>query len=251
MNNLLPINSFYDELAIGYDEMISFDNTIQKKKKLLKTFINLKTKTAADIGCGTGVDSIALALNGLNVSAFDPSAGMLKVAESNSKKMNVSVNFQKSTAEQITAEFNDKFDLVVSLGNTFANIPEDKFPDSIKRCYDILKPGGQVLIQILNYKKILADKQRILNITEGKNNFFIRFYDFNDAQVVFNLLLFSKHNISDYKLSSTEIYPYRKDDFESVFQSFGVNDIQFYGDLKLNEFQPNFSKDLFIRVIIN
>jgi len=246
MNRFLSNSTFYDDLASSYDEMISFDNVIDKKKLFLKNFINNDTKTAADIGCGSGVDSIALSLLGLQVTAFDPSAGMLEVAESNSKKMNVRINFQKSPAQQISEEFNNKFDLIVSLGNTFANISKDNFIDSLRKCFDILKPNGHLLIQILNYKKILADKQRVVNITEGNNKFFIRFYDFNDEQIVFNILTFNKNKISDYKLSSTEIHPYIIEDFESGLRASGFNDIKFYGDLKLSEFVIPQSKDLII-----
>lgn len=246
MNRILSNSSFYDDIAVSYDEMISFDNAIDKKKLLLKNFINNDIKTAADVGCGSGVDSIALSLLGLKVTAFDPSAGMLKVAESNSTKMNVSVNFQKSTAEQISIEFNNKFDLVVSLGNTFANISEDKFIDSLRRCFNILKPNGQLLIQVLNYKKILADKQRIVNITESNNKYFIRFYDFNDEQIIFNILTFAKNKTSDYKLSSTEIHPYTLEEFESGLRTSGFNDFKFYGDLKLSEFITLQSSDLII-----
>jgi glycine/sarcosine N-methyltransferase len=246
VNKLLARKNFYDELASEYDEMISFETAIEKKKILLKSFINQNSKSAADIGCGSGVDSIALALSGLKVVAFDPSSKMLKAAELNSKRMNVQPVFHNSTADKIPNEFDDNFDLVLSLGNTFANISNDKLQESIQRCYDILKPEGQLLIQILNYEKILVDKNRIVNITEGKNKFFIRFYDFNDEQIIFNILTFAKNKISDYKLSSTEIHPYFLDDFKSGLRASGFNDIKFYGDLRLAEFVVQQSKDLIV-----
>ena len=246
MKNLFPNYSFYDELAFDYDEMISFDKAIDKKKFLLENFINSDTNTAADIGCGSGVDSIALSLTGLKVVAFDPSSEMLKVAVSNSKRMNVKPDFHNSTADKIPKEFDNSFDLVLSLGNTFANISNDKLQESIQRCYDILKPDGQLLIQILNYEKILVDKNRIVNITEGKNKLFIRFYDFNDEQFVFNILTFAKNKFSDYKLSSTEIHPYILEDFKSGLRTSGFNDIKFYGDLRLAEFNVQKSKDLIV-----
>ena len=65
MDKLLAKNTFYDELASEYDEMISFETAIDKKKILLQTFINQNSKNAADIGCGSGVDSIALSLSGI------------------------------------------------------------------------------------------------------------------------------------------------------------------------------------------
>ncbi|HEY6437773.1 MAG TPA: class I SAM-dependent methyltransferase, partial [Ignavibacteriaceae bacterium] len=216
MENLLPNNTFYNELAIDYDEMISFDSAVEKKKNLLKNFINQKTMAAADIGCGSGVDSIALAQLGVNVTAFDPSTEILKVAKMNSQKLDLEIAFYNYHADQIPHEHNNQYEIVVALGNTFSNIPQEIFIDSLNRCYEILKPKGQLLIQVLNYDKILSDKKRIVNITEGKTKYFVRFYDFVDEQIVFNILAFNKNNNSDFKLASTRIYPHLSKDFISV-----------------------------------
>ncbi len=102
MKRLLSNSAFYDNIAASYDEMISFNNVVHKRKLLLKNFISHSTKTAADIGCGSGVDSIALSLLGLKVSAFDPSSEMLKTAELNSNKMNAEVDFYNSAAHENT-----------------------------------------------------------------------------------------------------------------------------------------------------
>ncbi len=246
MEKNLPNNVFYNELASDYDNMISFKKAVENRKKLVKTFLSSELNFVADIGCGSGVDSIALSLSGLKVVAFDPSSEMLKAAESNSKRMNVQPVFHNSTADKIPNEFDNNFDLVLSLGNTFANISTDKLQESIQRCYDILKPSGQLIIQILNYEKILADKNRIVNITEGKNKFFIRFYDFIDEQIVFNILTFAKNKIFDYKLSSTEIYPHNTKNFESGLRASGFKHTKFFGDLQLSEFVILQSKDLII-----
>ncbi len=60
MEKILPNEVFYDELASDYDDMISFKKTVEKKKNLLKNFVTDEMKSAADIGCGSGVDSISL-----------------------------------------------------------------------------------------------------------------------------------------------------------------------------------------------
>ena len=251
MDKMLPNNTFYDELAADYDEMISFDSAVGKKKTLLKSFVIAEMKSAADIGCGSGVDSIALASLGLKVTAFDPSTEMLKVAKANTDKMSVKIEFYNYSADNIPEDFNNQFDLVVSLGNTFANIPKEKFLASLQRCYEILRPKGQLLIQVLNYEKILADKRRVVSITEGNDKYFIRFYDFIGEQIVFNILTFSKSNTSDFKLTSTRIHPHQSEDFISGFQALGFNHISHYGDLNLSDFIPAQSKDLIIKAVKN
>jgi glycine/sarcosine N-methyltransferase len=247
MEKILPNNIFYDELASDYDAMISFDKAVENKKAHLKKLITPEMKSAADIGCGSGVDSIALASLALNVTAFDPSVEMLKASKANAERMNVEINFRNCTADNIPGEFDRKFDLVVSLGNTFANIPEENFYASLKMCYDILKPNGQLLIQVLNYEKILNEKKRIVNITKAGDNYFIRFYDFAIEHIVFNILYFSKSNPSNQRLISTKIYPHSIKNFESGLKEAGFRSIQFYSNMGLLPFTSNLTADLVIR----
>jgi len=246
MEKILPNEMFYNELASEYDAMISFDKAVESKKAHIKKLITAEMKSAADIGCGSGVDSIALASLGLKVTAFDPSVEMLKASKANAEKTNVEIDFQNCPADNIPREFDKKFDLVVSLGNTFANIPKEKFSASLKRCYDILKPNGQLLIQVLNYEKILNEKKRIVNITEAGDNYFIRFYDFATEHIVFNILYFSKSNPSNQRLISTKIYPHSSENFKSGLEKAGFSSIQFYSNLELIPLTKNLSTDLVI-----
>jgi ubiquinone/menaquinone biosynthesis C-methylase UbiE len=126
MNNLLSNNSFFDELASDYDQMVSFEKVVENKKRILKNFITPGMKYAADLGCGSGVDSIALASSGLKVTAFDPSVEMLEVAKENAKREKVRVAFHNNSIDSISEDFDYQFDLAVSLGNTFANIDRER-----------------------------------------------------------------------------------------------------------------------------
>lgn len=53
MVKILSNTDFYNEIASGYDDMVSFGKLIEKKSKDLAGFIDDKIKSAADIGCGT------------------------------------------------------------------------------------------------------------------------------------------------------------------------------------------------------
>jgi ubiquinone/menaquinone biosynthesis C-methylase UbiE len=246
MEIILPNNNFYDELASDYDDMISFEKSVENKKKQLKNFLTSEIKSAADIGCGSGVDSIALTLLGVKISAFDPSVEMLKVAQSNTDAANANIEFYNYAVNNIPKEFDNQFDMVVSLGNTFANISSEIIFDSLKRCYEILKPKGKILIQVLNFEKILADRQRIVNITEGNDKYFIRFYDFLEEQIVFNILTFNTKNLSERKLISTKIYPHSSQNFVYNLGKAGFNSFQLFGNLELSDFSTMKSKDLII-----
>ena len=251
MEKILPNNVFYDELASDYDNMISFEKAVEIKKKLFKNFVADEIKSAADIGCGSGVDSISLSSLGLKVTSFDPSSEMLKAAKANADRTKAKIDFHNYSADSIPTEFNNNFDLVVSLGNTFANIPPEEFSSSLKRCYQILKPNGHLLIQVLNYEKILAEKQRIVNITQVADKYFIRFYDFLNEQIIFNVLTFSKTNPSESKLISTNIYPHSSKNFNSGLKKAGFSSVHFYSDFQLSPYNKAQAKDLILLAIRN
>ena len=246
MTKIISNKEFYNALAGDYDDMISFDKAVSRKTEILKNFIDQNTKFAADIGCGSGVDSIAFFKLNMNVDAFDPSVEMLNAAKANSMKMGSNISVHNYGADKIPDEFNNKFDLVVSLGNTFANIPETVFLNSLKRCYEIIKTGGRLVLQILNYKKIIENKERIINVTESEEKIFIRFYDFYTEQIVFNILTLNKKTLTERKLSSTQIYPYFVDNFESSLTTVGFNQIKIFSDLKQSEYLESESANLVI-----
>ena len=246
MQRLLDNSNFYDELAKDYDSMISFTNSVNIKKNLLKSFIHAETKYAADIGCGTGADSISLALNGLKVTAFDPSTEMLKQAETNARNYKVKIDLQNISADTIPNSFNNSFDLIVSLGNSFANIPKENFNNSLKKCFEILKPKGKLLIQILNYEKILTEKKRIISLKKGEGKYFIRFYDFIEDHLVFNLLKFDQQNPSNYNLFSTKIFPYIAENFLSELSKTGFTTVELFSDLAQSKYVETNSNNLVI-----
>ena len=248
---MLSNKEFYDNFAEDYSEMISFDNAIEKRRSLLNNIVQPKMKYAADLGCGTGIDSATLTQLGLAVTGFDPSSEMIKQAKNNAGNKNLEIDFANHGITEIPTAFNQKFDLAISLGNTFANIERESFQSSINKCYDLLKEQGSIFIQVLNYKMILKEKKRIVNITESEEHFFIRFYDFIKDEIKFNILKFSKTNPKENNLITTTIHPYTSKDFNNSLLDAGFRSVKIYSDLNRNEFDENRSKDLFIEAVKN
>lgn len=246
MNNTLDNNEFFNLIASDYDEMVSFAQSVEKKKEAFKAIIKPWMQTAADLGCGTGADSIALASLDLKVTGFDPSSEMIRVANENAKKEKLDITFHASSIHSIPESFTKKFDMVVSLGNTFANVERKFFSSSLKKCSELLKPNGVLVIQVLNYEKILSQKKRIVNIREGKESYFIRFYDFNNDEIIFNILVFNKANPKQNKLYSTNVYPYKIEDFIKQLNKADFNKTEFYADLNFTKFDKLHSLDLII-----
>ncbi len=239
-------STFYNSASAYYDKMIDFDSALQKRKILLSNFIDDNIKSVADVGCGTGVDSISLSQLGLNVTAFDPSSEMINTARTNSEKNNCKIDFHTFGANEIPKTYYNKFDLVVSLGNTLANIPFTKIEKSIARLFKLIKNDGRVLIQILNYEKILSEKERIVNITKNDDEYFIRFYDFEKKNLTFNILKFNSDQTTKKEMISTKVFPYTAKEFKKVFREAGFKKIELFASLDKRPFDAKTSNDLIL-----
>ncbi|MCF8260795.1 MAG: class I SAM-dependent methyltransferase [Melioribacteraceae bacterium] len=237
-------NEFYSSLSENYDEMINFDKSVENKSKLLGNIFSPENMSCADIGSGTGVDSIALSKLGVKTDGFEPSIKMIGKAEINVRKFSQSVKFFNYSLDEIPPEFDEKYDGVICLGNVLANIPNEKLNTSLKKISNLLKKDGMFLVQILNYTKILNEKERIVNITQNGGKTFIRFYDFYKDRLQFNILIYETQNPNNRKLISTPIFPHEKATVAKVLEL--QSKIEFFGSLKMDPFDENNSSDLVI-----
>ncbi len=121
-----PGNSYWD----FYD--IVFHQYSENKNKLL------------DFGCGAGGASIQFAKYGFQVSSFDNSPGMIKVAEHLAKQHDVfeQIDFTVQTAEKL--DYPSGYFDIISGVDILHHIDIEQ---GIKECYRILKKGGQAIFR--------------------------------------------------------------------------------------------------------
>lgn len=134
------------------DELKSF--RYEQWKTLLLQHIPKATKNILDIGCGPGFFSILLTKLGYRVTGIDCSTGMLRKAMENSKCMKVQPVFFQMDCENMEFE-NHSFDLIVSRNVTWTL----QNPDRVyKRCLELLRPHGKMLIFDANWHLHLFDR---------------------------------------------------------------------------------------------
>ncbi|TRZ64311.1 class I SAM-dependent methyltransferase [bacterium] len=243
---MMKNNKFFDSASGFYDKMISSDNIIKLRSAVLKKFIKPHFATAVDLGCGTGNDSIALTLNGLKVTAFDPSKGMLEKGKTNAERYKALIRFQKSEIENISGKFKNKFDFAVSLGNTLANIKEIKLHLSFRKIFNVLKREGRLVIQILNYDAVKRENKRIINITRDNDFEYIRFYDFHSNYFNFNILKIGRQKLQYFELITTPLFPHNRSLLVNVIKKSGFKKIKCFGGFNSEKFLKYSSKDLII-----
>jgi SAM-dependent methyltransferase len=242
MNN----REFYDFLAQNYDSMINPDKIIQSRKNELKKLLTPEIKSAADIGSGTGNDSIALSLNGLDVTGFEPSIEMIKYAAEKAEQYDLKLNFVNCLSEKIPQSYYGKFDIAVSLGNSVANIHRNVIGISFRKIFSLLKTESRFILQILNYDNIRKNDSRIVNITGDDGRIFIRFYDFGKNCIAFNVLIIDKKNYGNYELLTTGIEEYKTSELTELLRKAGFRKTDLYGSLDLSRYDKSDSKNIVI-----
>lgn len=242
----LSNKDFFNDVSEYYDEMINFEKALENKTNNLKNFLSSDIKIAADIGCGSGIDSIALASLGMNVNGFDSSMMMIEKAEENTKKANKIIKFYNHTAQEIPSEFDAKFDFVCSLGNTVANIPPEDISSAVKRFSELLNKNGKLLFHILNYEKIIKVNERILNVNKGESDYLIRFYDFEKEHINFNILKFEIENPNKRNLITTKLYPHSLELFLTLLKENNFAKVEVFQDLKKTPFNCETSNDIYL-----
>jgi SAM-dependent methyltransferase len=100
---------------------------------------------ALDLGCGTGPVAFRLEELGARVTAIDLTVAMIERAREEAAQRGSNVEFIQG--DILAHDFGDeRFDLVVCLGDVLQDIPHEAFGALRDRVHEILKPGGGLVI---------------------------------------------------------------------------------------------------------
>ncbi|MHB8905427.1 MAG: class I SAM-dependent methyltransferase [Melioribacteraceae bacterium] len=245
---ILPSDTFYNSVSDFYEKMIDFEKNLELRKGAYQRIFSEKG-ISADIGCGIGLDSIALALNGHDVTAFDISPKMIEEVKKNSIKYKVDIEAQTHSFASLPKSYNGKFNNVVSVGNTIAHLDNGHLKKAIKKIYNLLLPGGKVFLHILNYGLLKKENRRINNIASRDGKVIIRFYDFRKNDLDFNILSFQQNSPKDFQLVTTKHFPHTKNEIKFYLETADFGKIKFMKNFAGDKFNSGSSKDMFIEAV--
>ncbi len=243
----LSPGEFYENIADGYDEMTRFRARLKSEKAVMKEWMErYPMQSALDAACGSGLHSILLAKLGVRVTGADISAGMLEQARRNAAAEKAEVRFIHSPMQQLKQTAGEKYDAVFCMGNSLPHLTDEKsLAETLHGFAGLLSPDGVVILQLLNYTRILAGRQRIIGVNRSGEREFIRFYDFLDKTIRFNILSVDwRYEKATPHLSSTELYPYRKNELEQALREKGLTVQEIFGDMKFSNFDEASSPNL-------
>ncbi len=243
------ISEFYDNLSVDYDMMTNFDKRFVHERP----FFTLLTQrygitTALDAGSGTGFHSLLLGQLGVRMTALDVSSKMLDRLKIHARDRHIHIDVVESGFQHLPRELKNNFDAVLCMGNSLSHLLSEKdLHRSLKNFSAVLHPDGALIIQILNYDRILANRERVQSVKESANTTFVRFYDFHNNFIVFNILRLKKVDgrITE-TLHSVRLRPLVKNTLMRAVQESGFGNVRTYGSIALDDFDEKNSKDLFI-----
>ena len=228
---------FYDDLAADYDAMTAFETRLEQQQRQLQGLLaRLPARRAVDMGCGTGVHAIALARLGLEVTGVDLSTAMLERARSHAARFDAELHFHHG---DFLADLpRSDADLILCLGNSIPHLPSpEALTEVLSHWRSLLSPGGRLLVQLLNYERILEERERIVNIRLDGKRTIIRFYDFLPDGLQFNVLSVLHDAPQSHQLISTRLSPFTAEDMLTAARTAGYASCEVHADLAFTPFE--------------
>lgn len=242
---------FYEELAGQYNDIVDEASRISAAEEFSAWLARSEgARNVLDVACGTGLHAVTLAKLGVKVTAADISPEMLKQAKINAGALAENIEWCQSAMENIAERTSGPFDAILCLGNSLPHLLTDnQLQSAVGNFKKLLAPSGVVVIQILNFNRILERQERIIGVTRAGDVEYIRFYDFLGQQVRFNILRLEWRDARcTHRMVQTTLRPYCSEELRDVFAEAGFQQTTLYGDLRWNEFNPETSETLVLVV---
>jgi 2-polyprenyl-3-methyl-5-hydroxy-6-metoxy-1,4-benzoquinol methylase len=183
-----------------------------------------------DVGCATGTYAIPLARLGYDVCAFDFDGAMVEMLVSkteNDENPPKALVFDMRRLPELSV---GPFDLIFCIGNTLVHLETlAEVEEVVKACGEKLKRGGALVIQTVNYDRVLAHKDLSLPLIdrqEGRMRFH-RYYELQDSKVIFHGQL--EIEGQGKTEATTMLLPVKAEALIRVLEEAGFGDVRIYG----------------------
>ncbi|MCS7282394.1 MAG: class I SAM-dependent methyltransferase [Anaerolineae bacterium] len=270
----------YKEFSTDYDRFVNWPARLAVELPLIERVVPQadSLRYILDAACGTGMHAVALARRGWRVTGADISPEMIARARANAQAAGVQVRFEVAGFGELARVLNlsptplppspplpgegkgvggwgevRPFDAVLCLGNS---LPHVLTPQALRAALAdfaaCLRTGGFLLIQNLNYNRILARRERWMEPQahrEGEQEWlFLRFYDFDpDGLLTFNVVrLHRRGGLWEQRVLSTRLWPMRQAELTAALEEAGFGEIALYGDMQGTPFEPDRSPNLVV-----
>ena len=243
--------SFFDIYAHEYDLMTDAQARVNHHSKEVKALADrFKPEMVLDAGCATGLTTRLFAESGIRTIGIDRSRTMIKTAKQNYGHIPMA-NFQGSSFEKLPQNFNNKFDLIVCLANSISGVGSlHNLYLSFKNFHKALKPGGTLILQLLNYISIVDGELLPIKATRSGDIYYQRFSERKGKR----LYIYVNRLQTDTSPLSSEMFRHEFENFTPVevvntLKKAHFKKISRYNDLFLEKPFGKSSRDLVISTV--
>ncbi|WP_027632099.1 class I SAM-dependent methyltransferase [Clostridium hydrogeniformans] len=238
--------NFYEKLSTVYDKV--FIRNPKTIEFLEDSITKVNGHNFLDAACGTGTYGIALLEKGYSGTGVDLDEAMIKLSKEKSKGLN-SLTFKTMDMRNIKDEFKEEsYSLIYCIGNSLVHLNSLKEINKvIEGFYKVIEPKGALIIQIINYDRILNKNIKALPTIENQGVTFIRNYNFNkdENKVYFNTELKILGEDLVYT-GSTPLFPLLYNDIINILKENNFSKIESFGDFAYSPYNEE-SYSLVIR----
>ncbi|PGB06601.1 class I SAM-dependent methyltransferase [Bacillus toyonensis] len=215
--------TFYEKLMPYYDEIFPEN---EKQLNFIASYLQ-EGDSVIDVGAATGNVANALVEKGMIVTAMEPEK---KMADKISEKAipHKGKLYVNTLRMQQIDEVPGIFDGIYCIGNTLVHLDNvQEITDFIQSAFKKLKKNGKLIIQIVNYEKVLNQKQFIFPVIKKEHFSFKRDYAIERKKVRFTVTL----NTSGEEFSnSIELYPITKKQLLLILIDCGFESVETYAN---------------------
>jgi 2-polyprenyl-3-methyl-5-hydroxy-6-metoxy-1,4-benzoquinol methylase len=243
------VAEFYDMLAPDYDAMTSFEKRFEVERPFFQDVVNrYHIHTALDAGCGSGFHSILLAQLGVDVTGVDVSSRMLQLAQQHARTYAVDVRTHQGSFGDLDTLFPLSFDAVLVMGNSLAHLLRAaEMERAIRNFASLLRPNGVLVLQVLNYDRILAVREKRLSEKRSGSTMYVRSYEYYDDLIKFTILAREqKAEGIEEKTQTITLRPVLQNEITALLRREGFDALTTYGGINQSVYDPAQSRDLVI-----
>jgi 2-polyprenyl-3-methyl-5-hydroxy-6-metoxy-1,4-benzoquinol methylase len=231
--------SIYEGIAPYYDKIFPLRPA---RLDYVRALCAHRGARVLDIGCATGSLALELGREGHVVTGIDLDGAMIALASERARVERIAAGFHALDMLALGAWFAPgTFDLALCLGNTIVHLPDrDAVRTFLRNLAGLLGQGARIVVQLLNYSRVVAGLAKPLPAIETADVSFVRSgrYDAPAHRVIFSTALTLKAT-GEKRTEETTLYPLEAEELVGLLPGSGMSPRVWHADYSGRPFAPD------------